>query len=102
MIRFPRGSDVRTPSAAQAGSITTWRKVMHTHSRTLLLTASAALAVFALPVAARAQMQGVRVADAREQAEKLEAEALTYEKNDWSNLKKAAGLREKAAELRSA
>jgi hypothetical protein len=75
---------------------------MHTHSRTLLLTASAALAVFALPVAARAQMQEIRVTDTREQAEKLEAEALTYEKNDWSNLKKAAGLREKAAELRSA
>ena len=72
---------------------------MYTHARTLLLTASAAFAVLT-PVAARAQMQEIRVTEQRAEAEKLEAEALTYEKNDWSNLKKAASLREKAAELR--
>jgi hypothetical protein len=76
---------------------------MSTHSRRLLLTASAAIAVFTLPVAARAQMlEPIRVTDAREQAAKLDAEAQSYEKNDWSQLKKAASLRERAAELRAA
>ena len=76
---------------------------MYTHSRRLLWTASAALAVFTLPVAARAQMlEEIRVTDTRQQAEKLDAEALSYEKSDWSQLKKAASLRERAAELRTA
>jgi hypothetical protein len=76
---------------------------MYTHSRKLLLTASAVVAVFALPVAARAQMlEPIRVTDAVQKAEKLDAEALKYEQNDWSQLKKAARLRELAAELRPA
>lgn len=76
---------------------------MHTHSRTLLLTASAALAAFVLPVSARAQMlEPIRVTDSRLKAEKLDAEALSYEQNDWAQLKKAARLREAAADLRTA
>jgi hypothetical protein len=68
----------------------------------MLLTASAALAVLALPVAARAQtLEPIRVTDARQKAEKLDAEALGYEQNDWNQLKKAARLRELAADLRA-
>jgi hypothetical protein len=75
---------------------------MFTHSRKMLLTASAAFAVFAIPAASRAQMlDPIRVTDSRQKAEKLDAEALSYEKNDWSQLKKAARLRELAAELRA-
>jgi hypothetical protein len=75
---------------------------MYTTSRRLLVTAGAMIAVFALPAAARAQMlQTIRVTDAVQKAEKLEAEALSYEQNDWSQLKKAARLREQAAELRA-
>jgi hypothetical protein len=76
---------------------------MYTHSRRLLLTASTMIAVFALPAAARAQMlEPIRVTDAALKAGKLDAEALGYEQNDWSQLKKAARLREMAAELRTA
>ena len=76
---------------------------MYSHSRRLLLTASALAAIVALPQSARAQMlDPIRVTDAVQKAEKLDAEALSYEKNDWSQLKKAARLREEAAELRTA
>ena len=76
---------------------------MYSHSRRLLLTASALAAVVALPVAARAQMlDPIRVTDAVQKAEKLDAEALSVEQNDWSQLKKAARLREEAAQLRTA
>ena len=76
---------------------------MSTHARRLLLTTSAAIAVFALPTAARAQMlEPIHVTDARQKAEKLDAEALSYEQNDWSQIKKAARLRESAADLRTA
>src|SRR4051812_33986976 len=80
-----------------------WRKAMYSHSRRLLLTASAIAAVVALPAAARAQMlDPIRVTDAVQKAEKLDAEALAVEQNDWSQLKKAARLREEAAQLRDA
>jgi collagenase-like PrtC family protease len=76
---------------------------MYTHSRNLLLTATAALAVFALPVSARAQLlEPIRVTESRQKAEKLDAQAQTLEDNDWSQLEKAASLREKAARLRTA
>jgi len=75
---------------------------MFTHSRRLLLTASAAIAVFALPVAARAQLETIRVTDSQVKADKFDAEARSYEVNDWSQLRKAARLRELAAELRTA
>jgi hypothetical protein len=76
---------------------------MYTHSRKLLLTATAALAVFALPVSARAQMlEPIRVTESREKADKLDLQARAFEENDWSRLKKAAGMREEAAELRAA
>jgi hypothetical protein len=76
---------------------------MYSHSRRLLLTASAVAAVAAFPVAARAQMlDPIRVTDAAQKAEKLDAEALTVEQGDWSQLKKAARLREEAASLRTA
>jgi hypothetical protein len=75
---------------------------MYSHSRRLLLTASAVVAVVALPVAARAQMlDPIRVTDAVQKAEKLDAEALAVEQNDWGQLKKAARLREEAAGLRT-
>ena len=75
---------------------------MSTHSRRLLVTATAAIAVFALPTASRAQvLEPIRVTDSRQKAEKLDAEALSYEQNDWSQLKKAARLRELAANLRT-
>jgi hypothetical protein len=68
----------------------------------LLLTASAVVAVITLPVAARAQMMDpIRVTDAAQKAERLDAEALVVEENDWSQLKKAARLREEAAGLRT-
>jgi hypothetical protein len=74
---------------------------MSTHSRRFVLTASAALAVLAFPADARTQMlEPIRVTDARQKAEKLDAEALNYEQNDWAQLKKAARLREEAANLR--
>lgn len=76
---------------------------MSTHSRRLLVTATAAIAVFTLPTVARAQVLApIRVTDTRQRAEKLDAEALSYEQNDWSQLKKAARLRELAADLRTA
>ena len=76
---------------------------MFTHSRKLLLTAAAALAVVAFPDAARAQLlEPIRITDSRQKAEKLDAEARVLEENDWSQLEKAASLREKAAILRTA
>lgn len=75
---------------------------MNTHSRSLLLTATAALAMFALPAVTRAQMlDPIRITDSRLKAEKLDSEALFIEQNDWSQLKKAARLRELSAELRA-
>ena len=76
---------------------------MYTHSRRLLLTATAALAVFALPTSARAQLlEPIRITESRQKAEKLDAQASAIEDNDWSQLEKAASLREKAALLRTA
>jgi hypothetical protein len=76
---------------------------MNTHSRRLLLTASAAIAVLSIPATARAQMlEPIRITESRQKAEKLDAEALIVEQNDWSQLKKAARLRESAADLREA
>jgi hypothetical protein len=76
---------------------------MITHSRRLLLTASAAIAVVALPAPARAQtLEPIRVTDSRLKADQLDAEALAYEQNDWSFLNKAARLRALAADLRTA
>ena len=92
-----------TDEVQPASSITPWRKAMYTYSRRLLLTASAAMAALTLPVAARAQMlDPIRITESRAEAEKLDAEAdLSYEKNDSGQLKKAAKLRERAAELRA-
>jgi len=76
---------------------------MYTHSRRMLLTVSAAIGLCVLPAAASAQMLApIRVTDSRVKAEKLDAEALSYEENDWQQLKKAARLRELAADLRAA
>jgi hypothetical protein len=76
---------------------------MNIHSRRLLLTAGAAVAALSAPTVARAQMlEPIRVTESRVKAEKLDSEALNYEVNDWSQLKKAAALRENAAGLRTA
>jgi hypothetical protein len=76
---------------------------MNTHSRRLLLTAGAAITALSAPTAARAQMlEPIRVTESRVKAEKLDSQALSYEVNDWLQLKKAARLREEAAELRAA
>ena len=75
---------------------------MYTLSRKLLLIASAAVAIVALPMPAGAQMlEPIRVTESREKADRLDAEARSYEDNDWSQLKTAAELRERAAELRA-
>lgn len=74
---------------------------MSTHTRRLLLTGSA-LAVIALPAAVGAQMlDPIHVTDSRLKAEKLEQEAIVIEQGDWNQLRKAARLREAAAELRA-
>jgi hypothetical protein len=76
---------------------------MYSHSRRLLLTATVALAVFALPASAHAQLlEPIRITESRQKAEKLDAQARVLEENDWSQLEKAAILREKAAVLRTA
>jgi hypothetical protein len=75
---------------------------MYTHSRRLILTATAALAVVAFPTAARAQtLEPIRITESRLKADRLDAEARGYEQNDWRMLKKAAELREEAAKLRT-
>ena len=76
---------------------------MYTHSRRLLLTASAAIAVFVSPGTSRAQsLEPIRVIEGRAKADKLDAEARNLELNDWSRMTRAAELREQAANLRAA
>jgi hypothetical protein len=76
---------------------------MDTHSRTLLLAASAAIAAFALPATVRAQasLQPIRITEKQQQAEQYDQEAAALETADWSQLKKAAKLRARAADLRA-
>ena len=75
---------------------------MYTHSRRLLWTASAAIGLCAVPVAARAQtLEPIHVTDSRAKADKLDEEARALELNDWSQMKRAAHLRELAADLRT-
>lgn len=77
---------------------------MNTHSRRLLMTASAAIAAFTIPAAARAQtpLQPIRVTESQQKADQYDQEAAVIEANDWSQLKQAARLRGLAADLRPA
>jgi hypothetical protein len=77
---------------------------MSTHSRTMLLSASVAIAVFALPAAGRAQvrLQSIQVTERQQQAEQYDQEAAVLESADWTQLKQASKLRAKAADLRAA
>ena len=76
---------------------------MYTHSRRLLSTVTVALVVVALPFAARAQtsLQPIRVTEKQQQADEYDERAAALETTDWSQLKEAAKLRAKAAELRA-
>jgi hypothetical protein len=77
---------------------------MYTHSRKLLWTAGALVAVIALPAAARAQaaLEPILITGTELRADKLDAEAARYEASDWGKLAQAARLRALAADLRTA
>jgi hypothetical protein len=76
---------------------------MSTRSRQLLCTAGALIVTIALPSGTRAQaaLEPIRVTESRVRADQLDQEARAIEQTDWSELKKAASLREKAADLRT-
>ena len=76
---------------------------MHTYSRHLLLTGALVVIIMA-PAAARGQaaLEPIKVTDAQMRAAQLDREAAEYEQTDWGKLRKAAALREEAAELRTA
>jgi hypothetical protein len=78
---------------------------MDTHSRHLLSTATALLALAAaLPTAARAQtsLQPIKVTEPALRADKLDREAEEYELTDMAKWRVAARLRREAAALRTA
>jgi hypothetical protein len=76
---------------------------MSTHTRHLLSTATIAMALLALPPAARAQtLQPIKVTEHALRADELDREAESYELTDMSKWRKAARLRREAAELRTA
>jgi hypothetical protein len=76
---------------------------MSTYSRQLLCTAGALLVSVALPARAHAQaaLEPIRITESRLRADQLDQQAETLERTDWGQLKKAASLREQAAELRT-
>ena len=76
---------------------------MHTHSRHLLSTATAVMALVALPIAGRAQteLQPIKVTERALRANQLDQEAEGYERTDMSKWRTAAKLRQEAADLRT-
>src|ERR1700716_4282574 len=76
---------------------------MYTHPRHLLLTATALIALVALPAGARGQttLEPITVTERGLRAEALDREAAGYEQSDMSMWRKAANLRKEAASLRS-
>lgn len=76
---------------------------MSTSTRELLFATGALILTVALPAPARAQapLEPIRVTESRLRADQLDLEAATIETEDWGNLRKAASLREQAADLRT-
>jgi hypothetical protein len=77
--------------------------IMYTHPRHLLLTASAMMALVALPADAQVQtvLQPINVTEHALRADRLDQEAVGYEHSDMSLWRKAASLRTEAATLRT-
>jgi hypothetical protein len=77
---------------------------MKTHSRHLVLSATAAIAIVAFPAGSYAQqpLEPIKVTESRLRAEQLDREAESYEKSDMAKWRKAAFLRSEAASLRAA
>jgi hypothetical protein len=74
---------------------------MQVHPVRLAIIAGALSTLLALPAAqAQASLKPITVTDRQSRAEALDKEAALYETSDWSKIRKAAFLREKAAGLR--
>lgn len=75
---------------------------MKTHPARTMITAGALLAIAALPMVASAQasLLPIKVTEKQSRAAELDLRAASYENHDWSKIKTAAKLREKAADLR--
>jgi hypothetical protein len=76
---------------------------MYAHSRQLLCSATAMMALVALPASAQVQTarQPITVTEHVLRADRLDQEAEEYERNDMALWRKAASLREEAAALRA-
>jgi hypothetical protein len=76
---------------------------MKAHTGQLLFTAGALIVTITLPSRGRAQaaLEPIRVTESRLRADQLDQEAEKIEGSDWGELRKAASLREQAAELRT-
>ena len=76
---------------------------MSTYTRQWLCAAGALIVASAVPARAHAQaaLEPIRVTESRLRADQLDQQAEEIERTDWGELKKAAGLREQAAELRT-
>jgi hypothetical protein len=79
------------------------RMAMSTRVRQLLCTAGALVVTMVVPLRAQAQapLEPIRITESRLRADQLDQQAEEIERMDWGQLKKAAGLREQAAELRT-
>jgi hypothetical protein len=79
------------------------RMAMSTHVRQLLCTAGALVVTMVVPPRAQAQapLEPIRITESRLRADQLDQQAEEIERTEWGQLKKAAGLREQAAELRT-
>jgi hypothetical protein len=77
---------------------------MYSHSRHLLFTATAMMALVARPAGAQAQtaLQPITVTEHALRADRLDQEAEVYERTDMALWGKAASLRQEAASLRTA
>lgn len=74
---------------------------MSTYTRRLLWTAGALMATIAIPAHAQAPLEPIRITESRLRADQLDRQAEELEGTDWGQLKKAASLREQAADLRT-
>ena len=102
--RLAHGVDSVAPPASKGQRTTLRRMVMSTHSRRLLSTVTVAIVVVALPPSHAHRRRSSRFASPTAAAggEATTTEPPSLETTDWSQLKKAAKLRAKAAELRAA
>jgi Lon protease-like protein len=76
---------------------------MSTYTKQLLCAAGALLVSVVMPARANAQaaLEPIRITESRIRADQLDQQAEEIERTDWGQLKKAAALREQAAELRT-